>query len=92
MNLRRSSRVARDASAHQIHPRSALTRGALTGAYPYGKARRRTPGTAGGPAPTQPCEVQEAIARDLMQAAEAHEELIRQYLCVMGDATHTAAM
>ncbi|HTH68903.1 hypothetical protein [Rhodanobacter sp. T12-5] len=45
-------------------------------------------------APPRPslAEVQEAIARDLMQAAEAHEELIRQYLCVMGDATQTAAM
>lgn len=35
-------------------------------------------------------EVQEAIARDLLQAAEAHEELIRQYLCVMGDTTRAA--
>jgi uncharacterized protein (TIGR02300 family) len=30
--------------AHQIGPCSTLTRGALTGAYAYGKARRRTPG------------------------------------------------
>jgi len=45
-------------------------------------------------APPRPslAEVQEAIARDLMQAAAAHEELIRQYLCIMGDATQTAAM
>ncbi len=39
--------------------------------------------------PSQPslAEVQEAIARDLMQAAEAHEEMIRQYLRIRGDVT-----
>jgi hypothetical protein len=35
--------LAAAAARYQIAPRSTLTRGALTGAYPYGKAPRRTP-------------------------------------------------
>src|SRR3954454_9270118 len=44
MKARRSRALAPVRPAHQIAPCSTLTHGALTGAYPYGKARRRTPG------------------------------------------------
>ncbi|MGH8157827.1 MAG: hypothetical protein ACREPQ_06885 [Rhodanobacter sp.] len=39
-------------------------------------------------APRQPTvtDAQEAMARELLQAADAHEELIRQYLRMSGDA------
>lgn len=38
-------------------------------------------------APRQPslADTQEAMARELLQAADAHEELIRQYLRMNGD-------
>jgi hypothetical protein len=46
---------------------------------------RATPAAPAAPARSVVVSAQEAMAQELLRAAEAHEEMIRQYLRISGD-------
>lgn len=58
---------------------------------PAPRAVRAVPSAAARPAQSSIAEAQEALARELMQSAAIHDEMVQQYLRMRGETFQEAA-